>query len=338
MGSVGSDAGPNAGSYRGRCLGGYVGRFAPSPTGPLHAGSVVAALGSWLDARAHHGRWLVRMEDVDTARCNAENGHIILRQLANLGLHSDQAPWWQSTRSAAYQSALQKLVDAGWAYPCACSRRDIAAAHAQAGRVAQPHHPLPYPGTCREGLAGRPRRAWRFACEKFESFWPLALSGRAQAATFFIANRSLHWQDRRLGAQSQNVSAEVGDFVLKRADGAWAYQLAVVVDDAAQCITHIVRGADLADNTPRQLLLQAALGFADPTYLHTPLVLAADGAKLSKQHGALAVNTANEHEALATLQTAAAVLGLPPATSPSSIPRALAFWVAAWGNLYNRAP
>ena len=135
-----------------------------------------------------------------------------------------------------------------------------------------------------------------------------------------------------------NVLADVGDFVLKRADGDWAYQLAVVVDDAAQGITHVVRGADLADNTPRQLLLQAALGIATPAYLHTPLVLAADGAKLSKQHGAAAVSTDSAHEALATLCRAAEVLGLPKATGATSAPQALAFWVAAWRALYNCAP
>lgn len=317
---------------------GYVGRFAPSPTGPLHAGSVEAALASWLDARAHQGRWLVRIEDVDTARCSAAAGPHILRQLAELGLHADEPPWWQSTRSAAYQSALQTLLDVGLAYPCACTRSDIAAAHAQAGHAAEPHHPLPYPGTCRAGLHGRSARAWRLNCEKSESFWPLALDARAQTASFFIANSVLHWVDRRLGPQSQNVSAEVGDFVLKRADGDWAYQLAVVVDDAAQGITHIVRGQDLADNTPRQLLLQTALGFAAPRYLHTPLVLAPDGAKLSKQHGALAAPTATEHEALATLQSAAAALGLPPAEAVSSVSEALAAWVVAWSALYNCAP
>ena len=298
----------------------------------------MAALASWLDARAHAGRWLVRMEDVDTARSNPQDGRTILRQLANLGLHSDEAPWWQSTRSTVYADALQNLVDAKLAYPCACSRSDIAAAHAQAGRVPQPHQPLPYPGTCRSGLAGRTARAWRFNCEKSYSFIPLALYGQAQEAPFFIASGVVHWFDRRLGSQSQNVLADVGDFVLKRADGDWAYQLAVVVDDAAQGITHVVRGADLADNTPRQLLLQAALGVAAPAYLHTPLVLAADGAKLSKQHGAAAVSTDSAHEALATLCRAAEVLGLPKATGATSAPQALAFWVAAWRALYNCAP
>lgn len=315
-------------------MAGYVGRFAPSPTGPLHAGSLVAALASWLDARAAGGRWLVRIEDVDAPRCSPAAAQNILQQLAALGLHADAEPIWQSQRGGAYRQALDRLLAGGLAYPCACSRAELAAAFAAAGLVAQPHHPLPYPGTCRAGLRGRSPRAWRFACEKYWSKWAPAHNHKAPEAIFFIANNALHWVDRRLGPQAQNVPAEVGDFVLLRADGLWAYQLAVVVDDAAQGITHVVRGEDLADNTPRQLLLQAALGAPMPRYLHTPLVYGADGAKLSKQHGAAPVETSAP---LATLARAAQALGLPPPAAHHNAAEALAHWVNAWRALYNGA-
>ena len=313
-------------------MSGYVGRFAPSPTGPLHAGSVVAALASWLDARAHGGRWLVRIEDVDRPRCSAQAAATILRQLAALGLHADAPVLWQSRQGEAYQRALDALAAAGLAYPCACSRADIAAAHRAAGRTATRHQPLPYPGTCRAGLRGRAPRAWRFACENYWSELALGQSCKWNDAPFSIVNNTLHWHDRRLGAQVQNVPQAVGDFVLRRADGLWAYQLAVVVDDGAQGVTHVVRGEDLADNTPRQLLLQAALGLPAPRYLHTPLVRAADGEKLSKQHGAPAVQT---HAPLETLQNAAAVLGLPAAPAQTLTADALAHWSHAWRALYN---
>ena len=325
---------------------GYVGRFAPSPTGPLHAGSLVAALASWLDARAFQGRWLVRIEDVDAPRCMAGAGEHILAQLATCGLLPDESPLWQSTRAAAYQTALEQLQAAALAYPCACTRKDIAAAHAAQGHAHQRHIEQPYPGTCRHGLHGRIGRAWRFNTTdfwpKYHSNQPLALYKRALAAPEVIAitanaaaNNVLHWHDRRLGAQQQDVLHTVGDFVLRRADGLWAYQLAVVVDDAAQGITHIVRGEDLADNTPRQILLQRALGVATPRYLHTPLVRGADGEKLSKQHGAPALDLA---QPLVTLSAAASALGLPrlPCTADISLFDALALWVSAWRHLYNR--
>ncbi|RZJ01854.1 MAG: tRNA glutamyl-Q(34) synthetase GluQRS, partial [Rubrivivax sp.] len=194
----------------------YVGRFAPSPTGLLHAGSLVAALASWLDARAHGGRWLVRIEDVDTPRCVPGAAEAILGQLAACGLLPDEPPLWQSTRGTAYRQALDTLVAGGLAYPCACSRREIEAVWTARGALPGRHGELPYPGTCRHGLHGRPARAWR-----------LRLSDDA----------IVHWHDRRLGEQTQDVAAAVGDFVLLRADGLWAYQLAVVVDDAAQGIT-----------------------------------------------------------------------------------------------------
>jgi glutamyl-Q tRNA(Asp) synthetase len=284
----------------------YRGRFAPSPTGPLHAGSLVAALASWLDARAHGGAWLVRIEDVDRPRCPPGLDAVVLGQLAALGLTPDEPPWWQSARDAAYADALARLVAAGRAYPCGCTRREIDAVWAARGVPRQRFVERPYPGTCRDGLHGKPARAFRLR-----------------------ADGVVDWVDRRLGPQRQDVAAAVGDFVLRRADGLWAYQLAVVVDDAAQRITHVVRGEDLADNTARQILLQRALGVATPAYLHTPLVLGADGHKLSKQNGAAALDTA---EPLRALRAAGRVLGLPPqpATTPGDW---LAAAVAAWAGI-----
>ena len=288
----------------------YVGRFAPSPTGLLHAGSLVAALASWLDARAHSGQWLVRMEDVDTPRCITGAAQTILEQLATCGMVSDGLVLWQSQREAAYQAALDRLIAKGWAYPCGCSRKDIDAAQKQA--VAR-HHAAVYPGTCRHGLNGKPARAWRLNVQAVQQ----AL-GLPPVTT---------WTDRRLGEQQQNVREEVGDFVLRRADGLWAYQLAVVVDDAAQGITHVVRGEDLADNTARQIVLQHALGLPTPQYLHTPLVLGVNGEKLSKQNGAQALDLS---QALTALNAAAQTLGLPAASADATIPEALTRWCQDW--------
>ncbi|SEA41493.1 tRNA glutamyl-Q(34) synthetase GluQRS [Acidovorax soli] len=324
-----------------RQTGTYQGRFAPSPTGPLHAGSLVAALASWLDARAWNGgqggRWLVRIEDVDTPRCIPGAAELILQQLATCGLVPDEPPVWQSTRGALYQQALEQLIVQGHAYPCACSRKDIEDAHAAQGHGRARHAALPYPGTCRHGLRGRSARSWRFNATDFLKNQPLEPVDKAQAAIFSIANDTVHWTDRRLGLQSQQVASAVGDFVLRRADGLWAYQLAVVVDDAAQHITHVVRGEDLADNTPRQILLQQALGVATPRYLHTPLVCGANGEKLSKQNGAAALDL---RDPLQALGEAAQVLGL-PALAPAhqkSLPQALEMWVSAWARNYNRQP
>ncbi len=270
----------------------YIGRFAPSPSGPLHAGSLVAALASWLDARAHGGRWLVRIEDADGPRCVPGAAEVILHQLARCGLLPDEAPWVQSTRSAAYEQALAHLRAQGLAYDCGCTRREVHEALVQAGAPLQRNGELVYPGTCRTGLAGRLARAARLLTKR---------GG---------LDLTLQWTDRRLGLLQQNITTEVGDFVLRRADGLWAYQLAVVVDDAAQGVTHVVRGEDLADNTPRQLLLQRDLALPAPHYLHTPLVLAADGQKLSKQNGAQALALDDDAAALRALQAAACVLGL----------------------------
>ena len=318
----------------------YIGRFAPSPTGPLHAGSLVAALASWLDARAHHGTWLARIEDIDTPRCVPGADQEILRQLALCGLVSDAAPLYQSQRGAHYQAALDTLIQRNLAYPCACSRKDIEMAMAARSDASIPAHgdtspqsvasqprggELVYPGTCRTGLHGKSARAWRFDTRFYKQNVPLAQQNTAGAATENIANNVLTWRDRRLGAQRQDVESEVGDFVVRRADGLWAYQLAVVVDDAAQGITHVVRGADLADNTARQILLQRALGTPTPQYLHTPLVLAPDGHKLSKQNGATPLDLSRP---LLALNAAAQCLRLPPATG--SLKQALQGWTQAW--------
>jgi glutamyl-Q tRNA(Asp) synthetase len=274
----------------------------------LHAGSLVAALASWLDARAHDGHWLVRIEDGDSPRCVAGADQWILRQLAACGLMPDEPPLWQSQRGPRYQAALDRLVAQGLAYPCACSRKDIEQALAAQGRPRSRHGERAYPGTCRGGLNGRPARAWRWR----------------------VTPGIVHWNDRRLGPQHQDVEQEVGDFVLRRADGLWAYQLAVVVDDADQSVTQVVRGEDLADNTARQVLLQRALGLATPGYLHTPLVLTTNGEKLSKQNGAAALET---EQPLRALNSAAAVLGLTPRGGPTAT--ALAAWVRQWAESYN---
>ena len=286
-------------------MGGYTGRFAPSPTGALHAGSLVAALASWLDARAHGGRWLLRIEDIDTPRCVPGADAIILTQLAACGLVPDEAPLWQSERIAWYEQALASLVAADLAYPCGCSRSAIDAANAARG-IARPRNgERVYPGTCRDGLHGTGAAAWRMRTQH--------------------APPLLHWQDRRLGEQTQDLHTQVGDFVLRRADSLFTYQLAVVVDDAAQGISHVVRGEDLADNTARQRWLQDALGLPGPKYLHTPLVIGRNGEKLSKQNGAQPIDTSAP---LAALNAAAKVLGLPE--NGGSISDALTAWTAAW--------
>lgn len=291
----------------------YVGRFAPSPTGPLHAGSLVAALASWLDARAHAGQWLVRMEDVDTPRCVPGAADFILHQLAQCGLISDAPVVYQSQRGAQYQAALDQLIADAHAYPCACTRADIAQANAARGVTKARHGDMLYPGTCRPengGLRGKPARAWRLKVPD-------------------QPHDLIQWQDRRLGPQSQSLRDAVGDFVIKRADGLWAYQLAVVVDDAAQGVTHIVRGEDLADNTPRQIWLQTCLGYTTPVYCHTPLVLSDDGQKLSKQNGAQALELG---QPLAALRQAGTILGI--SAEGNTVDDWLAYAISAWQKTY----
>lgn len=263
----------------------YRGRFAPSPTGPLHFDSLVGALASWLDARAHDGAWLVRIEDIDGPRTVPGAAERILDTLAHFGMTPDEPPVWQSRRDAQYAAALDRLIAAGRVYPCGCTRREIAdslrAAHER-------HTTLAYPGTCRAGLHGKPARAWRLQVPD------------GDAAIVSFEDR---WQHR----QSQNLATEVGDFVLRRADGLWAYQLAVVVDDADAAITHVVRGADLLDSTARQIYLQRCLDVPTPSYLHVPVVVDAHGEKLSKQTGATALE---RDDPLPALRAAAAHLGL----------------------------
>lgn len=278
------------------------------------------------------------MEDVDAPRTVAGAAERIVQQLGACGLVSDEPVVVQSTRSAFYQQALDQLVARGLAYPCCCSRKDIAnAAHAQS-QHRERHAELVYPGTCRNGFpplrhADTRSCAWRVRTDVQLKYEPLALAGPAQAAINLIACGLTHWNDRLMGAQQQHVANAVGDFVLKRADGCFTYQLAVVVDDGAQSISHVVRGMDLADNTARQVLLQQALGLSTPQYLHTPLVLGVNGEKLSKQNGAQAVDTTSPPAALNALQMAAQALGL-PATHCTTVQEALVEWTGIWHNAH----
>ena len=280
---------------------GYVGRFAPSPTGPLHAGSLVAALASWLDARAVGGRWLLRIEDLDPPREVPGAARAIGETLLRIGLEPDGPIEYQSANTDRYRAALEQLQRTGHAYRCACSRRAVETAIA-----ALPRWPAGvYPGTCSQlDLAARVARAWRFRVP------PLAIG----------------FEDRLCGVRQQDLAREVGDFIIRRADGLWAYQLAVVVDDAAQQVTHVVRGADLLDNTPRQIALQRALGLATPSYLHVPLVVNERGEKLSKQTGAAPLDTGRP---LAELQRAARHLGLREIDAGSTA-RFLSDAITAW--------
>jgi glutamyl-Q tRNA(Asp) synthetase len=232
----------------------YVGRFAPSPTGPLHFGSLTAALASWLDARSAAGRWLVRMEDLDQPRVVPGAADAILRQLEAFGLAWDGTVEYQSARLDLYRNALGRLERN--TYPCACTRRELedSALAIDGSRI--------YPGTCRDGLPpGKSARALRLRTDA----------------------EPVRFADRVQGEIAQSIATEVGDFVLRRADGFYAYQLAVVVDDAAQGISDVVRGADLLDSTARQIALQRLLGYATPRYLHTPVATDGAGGKLSKQ-------------------------------------------------------
>jgi len=297
----------------------YRGRFAPSPTGELHAGSLVAALASYLDARAHQGEWWVRMEDIDGQRCVPGADQTILQQLQQCGLQWDGEIAYQSQRNHLYQRALDQLLAQGLVYPCGCTRKEIEESQTLLGLNLERHKAAVYPGTCRDGLQGKNARAWRFNVQSWS----------AKRGSPWV-----HWTDRRLGAQTQNVLDEVGDFVLKRADGLWAYQLAVVVDDAAQGISHVVRGQDLTDNTARQIMLQEALGLPQPAYMHTPLVLGTNGEKLSKQNGAKALDLSTEAAVCQAMNQAANALGLDSNSAPLNSlvvrPSVLAIWTAQW--------
>jgi glutamyl-Q tRNA(Asp) synthetase len=255
----------------------YIGRFAPSPTGPLHLGSLVAALASWLDARVHGGRWLLRMEDLDGPREVPGAAQAIVGTLAACGLVPDGEMVWQSRRGFAYRAAFDALQGQGAIYPCACTRKEIADSVLNLREHAYGRE-LVYPGTCRHGLAaGRVPRAWRVRVPE----WVIA------------------FDDALRGLQQQDLAREVGDFVIRRADGPWAYQLAVVVDDGEAGVTHVVRGADLLDSTPRQILLQRMLGLPQPVYAHVDVVTSGSGEKLSKQTGAQGVGPEEAPAALA---------------------------------------
>jgi glutamyl-Q tRNA(Asp) synthetase len=263
----------------------YRGRFAPSPTGPLHLGSLTAALGSWLMARHAGGEWIVRVEDLDPPREVAGAAQRQLATLAAFGLESDAPVLWQSTRGDAYRAALERLVAQGDAFPCLCSRADLADS-----------------GGIHRACVARP-------------------SGRTRAWRLRVPDAVVGFVDRVRGPFAQHLARDVGDVVLRRADGPWAYQLAVVVDDAAQGITEVVRGADLLDSTPRQRYLQQRLGLPAPAYAHLPLLLDAAGAKLGKSQGAVAVHDADP---LPALRAAYALLGQPAAALPAHGPVSVA--------------
>jgi glutamyl-Q tRNA(Asp) synthetase len=280
----------------------YRGRFAPSPTGPLHFGSFVAAVGSYLDAKHHHGTWLVRMEDLDTPRCVPGAADDILRTLEAFGLHTDEPVLYQSQRTAAYEEALRKLQSIGAVYPCCCTRKEIAdsAINGIEGPV--------YPGTCRHGIpTGRKGRAWR-------------VRTNAEPVVF---------NDTLQGRIIQHLESEIGDFVVKRADGLFAYQLAVIADDAFQGITHVVRGADLLDSTPRQIYLQRLLGLPVPQYLHLPVAVSSSGEKLSKQ--TLAAPVDETHPVRTLLRVLKFLQQQPPASLADQNVKSVLDWaIANW--------
>ena len=252
----------------------YRGRFAPSPTGPLHFGSLVAAVGSYLDARHHRGEWLLRIEDIDPPREVAGATQAILRTLERFGMHWDGPVVYQSRRKSHYEFALETLHHHGAVYDCACSRKEIAdsAVHGEAGPV--------YPGTCRNGMPpGRKARSLRVV----------------------VDDRQISVTDRLQGRLQHSLREQTGDFIVRRADKLVAYQLAVVVDDAGQGITHVVRGADLLNSTPRQVYLQQLLGYALPDYTHLPVAANLAGEKLSKQTRARHIET---NDPVATLRDA----------------------------------
>lgn len=262
---------------------GYRGRFAPSPTGELHMGSLLVALASWLRARQHGGTWLVRIEDVDRVREVPGSARSILAALAAFGMESDEPVLYQSRRDEAYRQALQQLQDAGVAFPCHCSRSQVRARGGHRGRC-----PAPDRGTGPDTAGHASRPAWRL----------------------LVPDREIGFVDAVQGPVRQSLLREVGDFVLRRRDGLWAYQLAVVVDDADQGITEIVRGADLLDSTPRQILLQQLLGLPTPAHAHLPLLLDDRGAKLSKQSRSAPVDPADP---LPAMRHALHLLGVPRA-------------------------
>ncbi len=284
----------------------YIGRFAPSPSGPLHMGSLVAAVASYLDARSHNGRWLMRMEDLDPPRETREAADHILTALEECNLYWDGDVLYQSQRYAAYQEAIETLKRQELVFACDCTRQQIQ----EAGGV--------YPGTCRHRHLAAGETALR--CK--------------------VATGQIIFRDRIQGEQSQHLDKEVGDFVIKRKDGLYAYQLAVVVDDAFQDITHVVRGIDLMDSTPRQIYLQRLLGLNQPAYAHIPVIVNDQGQKLSKQHMASPIDTGSKKKISYLLFSSMDYLGLAPEPalimeSPGDI---LAWGIAHWSidNLLNQ--
>lgn len=288
----------------------YTGRFAPSPTGPLHDGSLVAAMASYLDAKAHGGRWLLRIEDIDEPRTVAGSADSICTTLSALGMRWDDEVIAQSQRKPYYEAAFARLGE--HIYPCACSRKEIA--DSRTG-IASDGAAI-YPGTCRHGLApGKTRRAWRLRVPE----------GKAPEG-------SIRFDDRWMGSITERLSEATGDFVLRRADGFWAYQLAVVVDDAAQGVTDVVRGADLLGSTARQIYLQRLLGLPTPRYLHVPVVTNTAGEKLSKQTGAMPIDLNRPMEAL--LRAASRLDLHLPVAAEKNISR---FWesaISAWSQRF----
>ncbi|MDO5059104.1 MAG: tRNA glutamyl-Q(34) synthetase GluQRS [Neisseria sp.] len=289
----------------------YTGRFAPSPTGLLHIGSLLTALASYADARAHGGRWLVRMEDLDPPREMKGAADDILRTLEAFGFEWDGSVWFQSRRDEAYQAVLSRLNNDGLLYPCYCSRKDWQAA-ARSGADG-----FVYNGACRT----RPSEKLHFPSEKRPS------NGKMPAWRIRVPDGIIGFDDRIVGHYAQNLAEDIGDFVLLRADGFWAYQLAVVADDAEQGITHIVRGQDLLVSTPRQIYLQRCLSYREPHYAHLPLLLNGSGQKWSKQTLAPALDTAQKE---ALLRQVMGYLNVPPAPQGLAAEELLAWTVSHW--------
>lgn len=278
----------------------YVGRFAPSPTGPLHLGSVTTALASFLDARAHHGAWLLRIEDIDPPREQPGAAQAILKSLHELNMATDQPVIWQSQRQPAYQAALESLIESGLVYPCSCSRREILATVARRDGITPDQlrgSAVIYPGTCRDGDARE----------------PVNCSYRIN-----VSGQQIRWADRPAGFQSGKpqsacLAQSVGDFTVRRRDGLWSYQLAVVVDDHFSGVTDVVRGTDLADSTARQIFLHRCLDRCAPRTLHIPVINDQDGNKLSKQSGAApAITDGPVSQRIALLNQSMIHLGLAP--------------------------
>jgi glutamyl-Q tRNA(Asp) synthetase len=283
----------------------YRGRFAPSPTGPLHFGSLVAAVGSYLRARSLGGGWLLRIEDIDPPREVAGASDQILRTLEAFGLRWDGSVVYQSDRLSLYEDALADLLDRGLAYPCSCTRKEIQAENlASTGRAS-----TVYPGLCRAG--------------------PLAANRRRRAIRIRVPDERIEFLDSEVGVFGRRLAFDCGDFALRRRDGLYAYQLVVVVDDAEQDVTEVVRGQDLLDSTPGQIFLQRQLGLPTPRYMHLPLVKTPQGEKLSKQTGA---GPLDEKQAPELLHAAMSFLGLavPEKLALAPVREQLEWGTAAW--------